>query len=106
VNKALRTTVKAFLKKKGIERDNQRKKEEAAKAAEEAAAAATPEKLEQSVPATKAKDEASAQDGQDPDTSKASGQATTSEGQEATENVLNTSTEAQMDIPQPSIEVS
>ena len=37
MNKALRTTVKAFLKKKGIERETLRKKEESARLASEKA---------------------------------------------------------------------
>ena len=109
-NKTLRTTIKAFLKKKVMERDNPRKREEAARLST-AAATATP--IVQETPNQDPNQETSqntdvlvngevdAKHGAK-DVPKASSltppTATDEEGNQA-------SSEAQMDIPRPSIEV-
>lgn len=109
-NKTLRTTIKAFLKKKVMERDNLRKREEAARLAA-AAATATPAipEITKDVPAQPTAEnvkvlvdgEAKVKPDAD-DVPKASSQVPPSTNQEEGHQP---SSEAQMDIPRPSIEV-
>jgi len=109
-NKTLRTTIKAFLKKKVMERDNLRKREEAARVST-ATATATPAIEETPQDASnqsnletadvlvngEAESKAGAEDA--PKTSSLGPPAATDgEGHQ-------TSSESQMDIPRPSIEV-
>jgi hypothetical protein len=103
-NKALRTTIKAFLKKKTMERDNLRKREEANKP--RATTPAAPAVLD-TVPDPPLQSQ--------PETPEGGGAIKVHSGEAVNGAALNSgdgveagtepSTEAQMDIPRPSIEV-
>ena len=110
-NKALRTTIKVFLRKKGIERETARKKELVEKAAATPAAAATPQldatpdNLQSQIhTATSAGDTEATVDGV-----QASGGVSQVSplvnGNKESSTPQIPSTEDQMDIPRPSIEV-
>ena len=113
-NKTLRTTIKAFLKKKVMEKETQRKKDEATKLA--AITAATP--ITPAMPEAPTADsvellDLQAQDGVNGNAitngtngmTSATGLSSTVPGTDTGNLTQQTTTDAQMDVPRPSIEV-
>jgi hypothetical protein len=104
INKALRTTVKAFLKKKAMEKETQRKKELATAKAAEATQAAEAASAVQDDEQVKPQPDG-AVEGADVAAADVPREASTNPALDGEGTVELASTEAQMDIPRPSIEV-
>lgn len=111
INKALRNTIKAFLRKKGIERDQALKKELASRAP---ATPATPDNTTLNDASNREASRASAAAAEcpaepsvqpPPDACETSVVSKSADGLEQKLDGRSSSSEAQMDIPRPSIEV-
>ncbi len=111
INKALRNTIKAFLRKKGIERDQALKKELASRAP---ATPATPDNITLNETSNHEASRASAAVAENPaglkaqpppDACEISMVSKSADGLEQKPDERGSPSEAQMDIPRPSIEV-
>ena len=110
-NKPLRTTVKVWLKKRGAEREAASKRDMASRAPATTATPATPGIVETSTQRNNEAPAPTLDDGAEPGSRERPSSREVSEAQSASEVAKKTEgrrivSEAQKDIPQPSIEVS